>query len=131
MQQIFYAANRQHRDDEEKRDELHSLLADEIANSATLAAAHLRCFSLRAPREKVRTDNEEAEKHFGTPFLPATEPEKSATNCDRVSPSSAPAPSAPQNRTGDTTHARLWWPAPSAEIPATADARRSLRSTIY
>ena len=72
MQQIFYAANRQHRDDEEKRDELHSLLADEIANCATLAAAHPRCFSLRAPGKKVRADNEEAEKHFATPFLSAS-----------------------------------------------------------
>jgi len=72
VQQIFYAANRQHRDDEEKRDELHSLLANEIANSATLAAVHLRRLGLRAPRKKVSADNEEAEKHFATPFLSAS-----------------------------------------------------------
>src|SRR5438445_10284770 len=65
LQQILYAANRQHRNDEKKCDELHSLLADEIADGATLATAHLRGLGLRAPRKKVCADNEKAEKHFG------------------------------------------------------------------
>ena len=67
LHEVLYAADRYDRDDEEKRDKEHSLFLSEVADSATMSAAHLLRRYLRAPGKKVRADDEK-EKHIGPPF---------------------------------------------------------------
>ena len=62
LHEILHAADGHYRNDEEKSNEQHSLLLNEIADGAAFPAAHLLRRNLRAPGEKVRADDEE-EKH--------------------------------------------------------------------
>jgi hypothetical protein len=57
LQQVLEAADRQHRDDEEDRDESHAPLFDEGAYGAAVPALHLVGRRLWSPREKMHADD--------------------------------------------------------------------------
>ena len=64
LHEIRDTAYRDHRNDEEKRNETHALFLYETAQVATFATTKLLRTRLRAPGKEMRADDEEEENQF-------------------------------------------------------------------